>query len=136
MKALFFSLIASGVLFTACSSESSGPDFKEGKWSVTTQTEMQGMAMQIPAMTFEQCLTAQDRVPMQQSSADGCKIVKQSIVGDTVSWQYECTHSKGDGSITYSGERFSGTMHVQTDAGTGAMSMTTTMTGKYLGPCD
>ncbi|MHC3994285.1 DUF3617 domain-containing protein [Thiomicrolovo sp. ZZH C-3] len=136
MRSVLTALICSGFLFSACSSEPAGPDFKEGKWSITSKTEMQGMAMQIPATTFEQCLSAQDRVPMQKNDNDGCKVMDQKVDGDTVSWRYECQHSKGDGSITYTGESFQGKMNMHTDTGMGAMTMTTTMTGKYLGPCE
>jgi len=135
MRALFFSLVGFGLLFGTCSLEAAGPDFKTGKWSITSQTEMQGMAMQMPATTYELCLDAQDRVPMQQNQSDGCKVTEQKVDGDTVTWRFECEHSKGDGTITYSGKSFSGKMNMQTDAEMGGMSMTTTMKGTYLGPC-
>jgi hypothetical protein len=87
--------------------------------------------MQIPPRTSELCLSAQDRVPMKHNGASGCTLLQQRVEGDTVSWQYECAVSNGEGNVTYSGERFSGKMHMQM----GSTSMTSTMTGQYIGPC-
>jgi len=134
-KAMLSALMCSGMLVGPVSLQAAGPDFKEGKWSITSQSEIKGMAMQIPPVTFEQCMSKKEIVPMEQNNEENCKILEQKTSGDTVTWRYECKHSKGKGSITYHEKSFSGTMHIETDAESGNMSMTTTMSGTYLGPC-
>ena len=138
MYAKFLLLLSTVFVLTACS-DSSGPDFKDGKWSITTTTEMEGMPFKMPTQTFttEQCMTAEDRVPHQQDQ-DGseCKIVEQSVKGSTVAWKVVCSNSKGSGSITYGDEAFDGTMNVESDSPMGPMKMKSTMKGRYLGPCN
>jgi hypothetical protein len=132
MQVVIISLICSGLLLCACSSKSSDDNFKEGKWSITTKTEIEGSTALIPARTSEHCLSAEDRIPMRHDSQSGCTLLKQRVEGDTVSWQYECAVSKGEGNVTYSGESLSGKMHMQMNA----LSITSTMTGEYIGPCE
>ena len=129
-------MIASGIVFNACSSSPSGPDFTPGKWSITSESEVQGMPMQMPETTFEQCLGAEELVPVRNNPAEGCSIAEQTVQGDTVSWRYECANSKGEGSVTYSGKSFAGSMTMKSDTPMGSMTVKTTMSGRYLGACD
>ena len=94
------------------------------------------MQMQMPATTFEQCLSAEELVPVRDNPAEGCNIAEQTIEGDTVSWRYECANSRGEGSVTYSGKSFAGTMSMKSDTPMGSMTVKTAMSGRYLGPCE
>ena len=137
MTAKIFMLITAVFVFSACSGNSA-PDFKEGKWSIETHTEMEGMPMpmEMAPVTIEQCMTAEDRVPAQRNQ-DGsqCEVVDQKIDGSTVSWNVVCSTSKGSGSITYSDESFEGTSYFESASPMGTIKMKSTMKGRYIGPC-
>ena len=138
MTARFFMLITAIFIFTACSGNST-PDFKEGKWSIETQTEMEGMPMQMEMapVTFEECMTSKDRVPAQRNQ-DGseCEVIDQKVEGSTVSWKIVCSTSKGSGSITYGDESFEGTTYFESASPMGPIKMKSTMKGRYIGPCE
>ena len=114
-------------------------DFKPGKYQITSKTEMPGMPMQMPAMTFEQCMTKQDPVAVQQDQG-GCTIKDQKIKGNTVSWVMECNQqgqvTTGKGEMKYSGTSFDGLFEFSVAAPTGNMTMTTKTHGERIGDCD
>jgi hypothetical protein len=119
---------------------SSGPDMKEGKWEITAEISMKGIPMKMPAMTHEQCLTKEELIPQQEQQAEqNCTISEQTTNGDTVSWNVVCKdgsmESKSDGTISYHGETFDGTINMVMSGGPVSISSTSTVTGKYLGPC-
>ena len=120
---------------------SSGPNMKEGKWEISTKVEMKGLPMQIPAMTMQQCLTKDDLIPKNHPKGqNNCSVSDQKINGDTVSWKVTCksgaSETASEGSITYKGETFDGTINVAMNGGPISMKATTVMSGKYIGPCD
>ncbi len=139
MKRLFISFI---ILFTATSISFAepAPDMKDGKWEITTKTEMPGMPMQMPAVTSTQCLTKEDLVPQnsQQGGGGECKVTDVKVEGNTVSWTMHCSGQggeiKGSGEITYSGDSFKGKMNIiMTQAN---MKMVNTMNGTRIGECE
>ncbi|MBM4312036.1 MAG: DUF3617 family protein [Deltaproteobacteria bacterium] len=114
-----------------------GPDMKEGSWEITTTTEMSGIAMKMPPQKHTQCLTKNDVIPKDPQTPSNCVIKQQKITGNTVTWEMECTGDNvktvSAGSVTYTGESFSGTMDI-TMSGTD-MKIRSTMTGRRMGPC-
>lgn len=126
-----------GVLLTEVAL-AGGVDMREGLWEVTTTTEMTGMPMpmQIPPMTTTQCITPKDMVPKDQQQGAECKMVKNEVNGNTVTWSVVCQveggESRGDGTITYHGDSFDGTMKISMEGG---MRMTNVMKGRRLGAC-
>ena len=111
-----------------------------GKWEMTVQTEMPGMAFTIPPMEYSVCLTAQDMVPQRQDARQKCRMIENKVAGDTVSWVMECrdakTVTRSKGRITYHGSSMDGTVQVSTEGGeAGSMTMNQKISGKRLGPC-
>jgi hypothetical protein len=114
---------------------------RAGKWEVTTQMEMPGMPMQLPATTRTQCVTqAQQDDPastLPSGSPDpqaDCKASDYRRDGDKVTWKLTCTGSQpmtGQGSIVVDGDRYDGTMVMTMDQG----SMTMKYAGKRVGDC-
>ena len=129
--------ILSVVFMTFLGVQANAVDLKEGSWRIEMKTEIVGMPMQMPAMTFEQCLTKEAMLPAQQSQ-DGseCKVTEQRVKGNTVSWAVECPESKGSGTITYKGTSFNGRVDLEMRGQNGGMKMTNIMKGSYIGPCD
>ena len=113
-------------------------EIKEGQWEITTKTEMKGM--QMPATTMKQCITNKDPVPQKQEKGQECKMKDQKVSGDTVTYTMECKSAEGtmvsSGKMTYKANTFNGTTDTTVKTkGQPDMKMTSTMTGKYLGPC-
>lgn len=115
-----------------------GPNLNPGKWEITTETEMVGMAMAVPPVTHTQCLKAEDLVPQSKEAGKECRVTDIKTSGDTVSWKIVCSgkngRMEGTGQVTYSGDRMQGTMDmVIQDAG---MKMKNKISGKRIGACD
>ncbi len=110
-------------------------NFKEGNWEVTSTMIMTGSPVKVPAIKSKQCITNDSLVPKAQNQSSGCKMLKNKINGDTVTWKIKCNAQGmdmvGDGSITYSGDKFKGSLETSMNG----MTMTTKMSGKWIGKC-
>ena len=129
-------LFAVILLSVGVTAYSAGVDMKEGKWETYSETSMTMGTMSMPPMasTSTYCLTRENLVPKSERDKD-CKIVKQKIVGNTVSWRMECKKSEGEGEITYRGATYNGFFKMKMVEDGQTMTMNTKMSGRYLGPC-
>lgn len=113
-----------------------GVDMKNGLWEITTKMEMPGMPMEMPAVTFTQCLTSRNNVPRSAEQNQDCAIKSSQVRGNTVSWEMQCVNNgettNGSGKITYNGNTFTGGMTIETDG----MRMTQHMSGRRIGECE
>ena len=114
------------------------PDIHEGRWEITTKTEMPGMPVTIPPVKHIQCLTKNDLVPQKPEKGQDCKITQTKIVGNTVTWFIQCSTQpslmKGTGKITYKGDTFEGTMKMVMVGQN--MELTSHLTGRRIGDCE
>ena len=128
------------VLLTSFSISIAGSELnmKEGKWEITTKTEMLGMSMSMPPMTRTQCLTKKGLVPQDSQQGKACMITDTKVVGNTVTWTVKCHGhggcATGTGRITYSGSSFKGTFEMITDQPN--MKIISHMSGHRLGDCN
>ena len=96
------------------------------------------MPVKMPPINVTNCITKeQAENPESTVPADkktSCKVANYEIDGNTVSWTLDCPKEqmKGKGSITYSGDTYTGTM----EATVGEMQIKQKYTGKWLGECD
>ena len=92
---VLFALI---LLYSAGTAHSAGIDMKEGDWEISTETSMAMEGMSMPSMSNKStyCLTREDPVPKSEKDKD-CRIVKQKVVGNTVSWRMVCKKGEGEG---------------------------------------
>lgn len=131
MKKVFYTLILLAIL--SISAYSKQLDIKEGNWSWSVSMEMMGMVM--PATTYNDCITKEDLVPQEKQQAEGCKVIKNSISGNTVNWKVECQGENGKststGKITYTNTTAKGEIVVNAQG----MNMKSKMNGKYIGSC-
>jgi hypothetical protein len=65
-----------------------GPNMKDGLWEITTNIEMPGMPMKMPAMTHTHCITQENAVPDNSPPAQECKIIENQKMGDIVTLRY------------------------------------------------
>ena len=133
MKKAFAVLI---ILLTSATISYAGPDMKEGKWEITTKMEMPGMPMEMPPVTYTQCLSRKDMVPQENNPGQKCKIEDLKTIGNTVSWTIKCISGQGGpttgtGKIAYEGKTMKGTMNMKQSG----MEMTSHINGKYIGEC-
>lgn len=137
-----FTIAVMGIcLFLGLIGCSSGPDMKEGEWEISTEMGMKGIPIKMPAMSHTQCLTKDDLIPQGENQQQAnCSVSEQKVEGNTVSWKMVCTEgsteTKSEGFITYSGVLFSGKVDITISGGPVSMTANSTITGKYLGPCN
>jgi hypothetical protein len=132
-KIFFVSILA--FLFLFLSDVSMAQNMKEGLWEITLGTEMPGMPVQMAPHTYSHCMTKKDMVPQKQNPGQECKMVKNEVKGDTVSWVMECKTKEGmttsNGRLTYTGNNFEGVVKMTT----AGMEMTQNMKGRWIGQC-
>ena len=143
LKAMQVGLVC-GTLVLGMSAASAQPNTRDGLWEITTQTEMAGMPGAMPGMTLQRCLSAkdfQDPAAMNRAMDKGtrCETGDYRLQGpNTATWKVVCTGEMsmtGTGTATYSGTSYAMTTRMTMVHAGQTMNMTTTNTGKYLGPC-
>ena len=117
---------------------------RDGKWEITTEMDMPGMPMKMPAMTSTQCITKEQAADPQKAVPQGtppgrgnpsdCKVSDYKSTGDKVTWTLKCEGREamtGNGEITYAADAFKGTMTLNR----GGQAMTLKYSGKRVGDC-
>ncbi len=128
--------------FCATTTQAS-PNMTSGLWEITVKSEIQGMpgGMGMPATTMTQCVKPADvqdgkrTVPQQDPK---CEMKDYKMQGNTASWRFECKGPEamsGSGSMTYSGNSYSGTTKMSMKQQGRIINMTQTYSGKRLGDC-
>lgn len=109
---------------------------REGLWEITTQMEMPGMPMKMPATVMKHCYTKNDVSDQKKiiSQDKNCSVTDLKKSSNKVTWKMKCS---GENAATMSGETI-----FAADSYTSVMKMNShgqTMTmkvkGKHLGPC-
>jgi hypothetical protein len=114
------------------------PNYQEGLWEMTTTMNMPGMPKEMMRpMKHQVCLTKENAVPQQKEQGEQqCKMTNQRTVGNKVSWTMTCKNGMvSNGEITYSKTSFNGSQNTMTNQGGKQMTVKSTMSGKYIGPC-
>lgn len=123
------------------------PQATPGQWEVTSKMTMEGMPMAIPPNTMKYCIKPEDAQKIDKQIAMGpkgqpnkdCKMVDQSVSGDTVKFHMRCEGQHATdvaGEMTYSGTTYQGKVTINADGGPqGKMKMTNTFNAKRLGDC-
>ena len=132
--------IASVILFIAISICFAGsePNMQEGKWEITTKMNIPAMGFDMPPMTHTQCLTKKDLIPQNYQSGQECKVSDKKVVGNTVTWNLQCTGGhggdmKGSGELTYAGKSLKG--KVELKGAQPDMTMISQISGQRIGDC-
>lgn len=110
---------------------------KYGLWQITVTAQMDGMPVDTPQETFEQCISRKNLTPGDNKDKEGCKDSKVNRKGDTVTWTVSCAKDnhtmKGNGVVVYNDKSMTG--HAQFQAGgkgLATMKMRLEYQGKYL----
>jgi hypothetical protein len=135
-----------GLIFTAVASEEEG--LKEGKWTMTMVTKMEGLPPEAAAAmaqagapgmttTVTQCITHENAIPNTKMPPECEQTVQRN--GNTFNYHITCNKPDNQmeqtGEVTYSGDTMQGLVKShQTNAGS-SMDMTIQISGQYIGPC-
>lgn len=112
----------------------------EGEWQTTVQTEMPGMPIKLPPVTYTQCLTEENRIPQKTEENQDCEIVEQNFSGNKATWHMICKDGQSvidnRGEIVYTENTFEGVFRSTIkEPGEDPMTITNKLTGKKIGPC-
>jgi hypothetical protein len=105
--------------------------------------EMAGMPGGMPPQVVRQCMTKKDvenpqRLAQGGPGADRCQISNYQLRGSTASWDMACKGPEemtGSGTITFSGDSYTGTNRMTVKSGGQTQNMTMQYSGKRLGDC-
>lgn len=102
-------------------------------WEITTQMNLNGMSMPIPAV--QQCIAKGGSYQPEARGKSDCQITDLKTSGGTVSWKMQCTGKEpmtGSGEMTRTADAMNGSFHVVTAHG----EMNQTLAGRRVGACD
>lgn len=117
------------------------PVMKPGLWEITMKMEGAGMPASISPTKVRHCYRAEDLKDLRNTLPEknsNCKVSDWKESGNTVSWNMACTgeHAMtGSGSITYSGETYTGTTKMTMTHGGQKMTMSQKYSAKRVGDC-
>lgn len=116
------------------------PDIQEGLWEVSTEVNIPGMPIKMPAVTMQQCFTKQNMQPENILQKNNCQMDTMDIQDNLARWTMSCEQEgmimQGSGNIQYQKTSFSGVFDMtMSGAAQGAMTMQTKLTGRYIGKC-
>lgn len=129
-----------GIVLLAGSSAHADP-MRNGKWEITSKTEMSGMPAGVSGRTNKVtiCVDNKNKDKPPIGADPSCRISNYKIVGNSSSWKMECSGEmkmSGTGSITFSGDQYSGTSTMNMEIpGEKPITMKNSYTGKRIGDC-
>ncbi|MGK2953735.1 MAG: DUF3617 domain-containing protein [Thiobacillus sp.] len=103
-------LLTAALLTLTALPAAAAPTLQPGLYDISAQIVMKGMPIQMPVMTFRQCLTAQDVADGKAYAANenkDCTISKLSERSNQVSYDFNCAMGGGQRMVG----RASGTTH-------------------------
>lgn len=140
MRFAALSLLATALACPAAHAAS--PNMRDGLWEITTKMEMTGQkGVQIPQQTVKHCMTKKDvEDPKRTTPGAGdqsrCKMTDHKLQGNTATWQIACQDgTTGTGTVTYSGDSYSGNQTMAMKRGGQVMNMKMEYSGRRVGDC-
>jgi hypothetical protein len=141
MRFIAASLLAAVVL--SQSAHGAAPNMREGMWEITMKMEMAGMPGGMPPQVIKQCMTKKDienpqRFAQGGPAADRCQVSNYQLKGNTASWDMACKGPEemtGSGTITFSGDSYTGTTRMSMKSGGQTQNMTMQSSAKRIGDC-
>lgn len=118
------------------------PVMKPGLWEITMSMEGAGMpSSMIPPTKVKHCYRAEDLKDLRNTVPEknsNCQVSDWKESGNTVTWSLSCTGKNamtGSGSITYSGDTYSGVNKMTMTHGGQKMTMSQKYSAKRVGDC-
>jgi hypothetical protein len=140
MRSATLALFASALI--SAQVHAAAPNMLEGMWEITTKMEMPGKSgTAMPQQTVKHCMTQKDiEDPRRTTPSAGerdsrCKMTDYKLQGNTASWKMTCDGMDGAGTVTYSGDSYSGNQTMAMKRGKEVMHMKMAYAGKRVGDC-
>lgn len=117
------------------------PDIKEGLWEMTSTGQVSGVPdMQPISNTSRSCMSKKDVTdPNTLMKNNGCSVSEMNIQANSASWKMSCQQEgvsmMGSGTMNYQHESISGEMTMAMQGEGGGVTVVTSITGRYVGPC-
>ena len=128
------------LLFAAAQAAHAAPNMQAGLWEISTKMDMAGLPAGMGQATVRQCVRPADIEDPKKTlpQDDKCQVKDYKLQGNAASWRMECKGDgamTGSGTVTYSGNSYSGTtkMSIKQDGQT--MNMAQTFSAKRVGDC-
>lgn len=135
MNTIRFAAIG-GALVAAFAMGGAGAQEQGVLWETTSQAEIEGSPMKMPAITGQFCAKADwTQAPAAGDPSQHCQNTNFNRSGNKVTWSVVCDNPpmNGEGEITFAGDdSYAGLLKFHT----GDMSMRVNMTGRKIGVCD
>lgn len=132
-------LVAVSLAFCVSPLFAASPNMQEGKWEISMSVQPKGVPFALPAVTVNQCITKKDlednksTLPSGSGKKNDCEAKDVTVAGNTTTWKTVCKDgTRGDGTITYKGTTYDGTLNT-TDKNGG--QTTTKIKAKRVGDC-
>lgn len=130
------------LLAVAATAQAAGPNMQPGKWEITSRMEIPGIPYPMNDMTMQHCFTAADVAQGEKSvqpdmgdNPEHCQVSNYTLQGNTATWSLRCDNMSGQGSMTYSGDSYTGTTEFQVQAEGVMQSMKQTISARRVGDC-
>lgn len=125
-----------GALLLLSPSVFAADSIREGYWEITSQTEMPGMPMKIPANTIKHCYSKEDVKDQKKVIAreKNCTLTDYRVVGNKVTWAMKCTGQNAGtftGETVFSADAYNSIMKMKSQG----HNMTVKVKGKRVGEC-
>ena len=140
MRSATLALLASALI--SAQVHAAAPNMREGMWEITTKMEMPGKpGTAMPQQTVKHCMTKKDiEDPRRTTPSAGerdsrCKMTDYKLQGNAASWKMTCDGMDGTGTVTYSGDSYSGNQTMAMKRGKEVMHMKMAYAGKRVGDC-
>ena len=143
MRSISISLFTAALL--CAPAHAATPNMKDGMWEITTKMEMTGKSdVAMPQQTVRHCLTKSDvedprrTTPGAADQGSRCKMTDYKLQGNTATWNMACEGEgamTGTGTVTYSGDSYSGNQTMTMKHGGQAMNMKMNYSGRRVGDC-
>lgn len=125
------------------------PSLRPGKWEMSTQTQIVGIAQPMPPLHMTECLsptqardpvkTATDRFRRSVAPGQQCNISHRAESGRSVTWSVTCTGSQpltSRGRVTFdNSSAYHGSMSSEIMSPIGPVKMMQSFQGRRLGAC-
>ena len=125
-----------GVMLLLSTAAFAADGIREGYWEVTSQTEMPGMPMKIPASTIKHCYSKEDVKDQKKVIArdKNCTMTDYKVAGNKVTWAMKCTGKSAgtfNGETIFSTDAYTSTMKMKSQG----QNMTVKVKAKRVGEC-
>lgn len=112
-------------------------NLREGLWRLDVEMTIPGRGPETGPLTHDLCLSPNNVKQLVVPPGSPCRISSMDIRVNRMKWKVDClqgeVRAKGEGSLDFSGEKFSGEMMTMTEPF--AIKITQKVSGRYLGAC-